>query len=115
MANTVLETVAQSGVASIDIKKIKECGFKDRFDLEKYIDELLKNQDRLCALTGLPLVLDGEDCDTELRCSLDRIDSNRHYECGNLQIVCKFANRCKGASDNASFISLIEKIRTFGI
>jgi len=29
----------------------------------------------------------------------------------NLQIVCKFANRSKGASDNEKFLNLIAKIR----
>jgi hypothetical protein len=54
---------------------------------------------------------DGDDADPELSCSLDRIDSSAHYERGNLQIVCKFANRWKGASDNDKFLTLIGKIR----
>jgi len=29
----------------------------------------------------------------------------------NLQIVCRFANRWKGSSDNDGFIALIEKVR----
>jgi hypothetical protein len=62
-------------------------------------------------LTGLEMILDGVDGDRELRCSLDRIDSSKHYERGNLQIVCKFANRWKGASDNDQFKRLVEMIR----
>lgn len=46
--------------------------------------------------------------------SLDRIDSNGHYEKDNLQVVCKFANRWKSASDNGEFKRLIEIIRSNG-
>ena len=93
------------------VKKDKGFGFRDRYDLEKYIDEVLANQEGLCALTGLTMLFDGDDGYPELRCSLDRIDSNGQYEKGNLQIVCKFANRWKGASDNGSFLGLIEMVR----
>ena|GEM_PF-406562 len=111
MAMTAMGTIAQSGDISVVVKKDKALGFRDQFELEKYIDELMTAQDGACALTGLRMSLDGDDGDTELACSLDRIDSNAHYERGNLQIVCKFANRWKGASDNEKFLSLIAKIR----
>jgi hypothetical protein len=106
-----LDTIAQSGDISVVVKKDKALGFRDQFELEKYIDDLMISQDGVCALTGLRMLLDGEDGDLELSCSLDRIDSNAHYERGNLQIVCKFANRWKGASDNEKFLSLIAKVR----
>lgn len=112
MAMTALATAAQGGDISITIKKNKEFGFRDQYDLEKHIDELLASQDGLCALTGLRMLFDDDDGDPELRCSLDRIDSTRHYERSNLQIVCKFANRWKGSSDNDAFIALIERIRS---
>jgi len=111
MALTAWETVQQSGDISIATKKDKTFGFGDRFDLERYIEELLGNQERLCALTGLTLAFDDEAGDPELRCSLDRIDSGGHYARGNLQIVCKFANRWKGSSHNDSFLGLIERIK----
>jgi hypothetical protein len=57
------------------------------------------------------MILDFVDGDRELRCSLDRIDSSKHYEQGNLQAVCKFANRWKGASENEDFKRLIEVVR----
>ena len=61
-------------------------------------------------LTALPLEMDEIDGDKELVCSLDRIDSNGHYEKDNLQVVCKFANRWKGDSDNDEFIRLINML-----
>lgn len=47
----------------------------------------------------------------EMKASLDRIDSSGHYEQGNLQLVCKFINRWKGAAPNAQFLSLLNELR----
>ena len=58
----------------------------------------------------MEMVFDNEEGDPELRCSVDRIDSSGHYEQGNLQVVCKFANRWKSASDNDEFQRLIAMI-----
>jgi hypothetical protein len=111
MAKTAFDTAAQSGKTSITQTKLKEFSFSERRELEPYIVELYKNQEGICALTGLEMILDFVDGDRELRCSLDRIDSSRHYERGNLQVVCKFANRWKSACDNEEFKRLIEMIR----
>ena len=111
---TVMATVKASGTASTVVQKDKECRFRDQFELERYIDELFTNNEGLCALTGLQMILDGDDGDPELVCSLDRIDSNGHYERNNLQIVCKFANRWKGASANDEFLRLLEKVTLCG-
>lgn len=43
--------------------------------------------------------------------SLDRIDSNGHYMLGNLQIVCRFANRWKSDGDNDNFMRLIRLLK----
>ncbi|MBL8214713.1 MAG: hypothetical protein JNK87_28595 [Bryobacterales bacterium] len=110
LAATALSTTAQSGALSISVTKNKEFRFTDKSELENYIAELLRKQSGVCALTGLTLqFLDGED--PELCCSLDRIDSNGHYQPGNLQIVCRFANRWKGASDDTRFRELLNKVR----
>lgn len=61
--------------------------------------------------TGIPMQRDRDSDDEELLCSLDRIDSNGHYAPGNLQIVCRFANRWKSDSDNADFMRLINLVR----
>lgn len=112
MAMTAMTTVDQSGDISLTVKKDKVLGFRNQFELEKYIDDLMTGQDGMCALTGLRMLYDDDDGDSELCCSLDRIDSSGHYERGNLQIVCKSANRWKGASDNDKFLNLIAKVRT---
>ena len=82
--------------------KIKNFGFATRRELEEYLDKLLDAQDGICAISGLPLQFAGDD-DPELCCSLDRIDSNGHYEPGNLQIVCRFINRWKSDSPDPDF------------
>lgn len=64
-------------------------------------------QEGYCALTGVKLDYDEDGGDPELYCSLDRIDSESHYEQGNLQVVCRFANRWKGADNDATFKRLI--------
>lgn len=51
--------------------------------------------------------------DPEMLCSLDRIDSNGHYERGNLQIVCRFVNRWSDSVD-AHFRTLVAKVRGLG-
>jgi hypothetical protein len=107
MAQTALDTAAQSGQISEAQKKDKKFLFERRRELEIYATELIRGQEGLCALTGLEMLLDGMDGDPELRCSLDRINSSGHYERGNLQVVCKFANRWKSASDNGEFKRLI--------
>jgi hypothetical protein len=52
-------------------------------------------------------VLDASTVDDALLCFLDRIDSSGHYLPGSLQVVCKFANRWKGAGDNGEFLRLM--------
>lgn len=77
-------------------------------EFEPYINSLLDEQDGLCAISGLPLQFHGSEDDKAMLCSLDRIDSSKHYEYGNLQIVCQFLNMWKGARDNTEFCRLID-------
>ena len=75
------------------------------------LDDLLRSrldlQRNRCALTGIPFPFAGQDADDNLRPSVDRIDSNGHYEDDNLQIVCRFVNFWKGDSDNEEFKRLL--------
>ena len=95
MAYTALGTAAASnGQEVVRTVKDKQVRFS-QLELEGYIGALIDAQDGLCALTGIPLQYDGDHEDPELLCSLDRIDSDGHYEAENLQVVCKFANGWK--------------------
>lgn len=112
MAETAIKTVATAnGQQVVRTLKNKEFRFNSQAALEEHMMELLKLQDGLCALSGLPLHKDEKTGDKQFFCSLDRIDSNGHYEAENLQIVCRFVNRWKGVDDNAEFARLIKVIR----
>ena len=111
MAATARSTAMQSGQVSVAQAKEKLLSFQEQRELERFIVELIRSQDGLCALTGLEMLLDGIEGDDALRHSLDRIDSNGHYERENLQVVCKFANQWKSASENEEFKRLIALIR----
>ncbi len=92
--------------------KNKQLKFESKDELETYITELIDAQNGFCAITGLTLQYDGEAVDQELLCSLDRIDSDGHYEPGNLQVVCRFVNRWKNDSDNEEFRRLVALVRS---
>lgn len=61
-----------------------------------------------CAVTNLALDLSGADPD--LAPSLDRIDSNGHYEPGNVQVVAWFVNRWKRDDSQANFERLLKLV-----
>jgi len=111
MVDSAWNTVKQSGQVSVSVTKDKRCGFTTKQEFEEYVIELIESQEGLCALTDLKMGHYGSDGDSDMRCSLDRIDSNEHYERGNLQVVCWFANRWKSASDNEGFKRLVGIVR----
>lgn len=80
-------------------------------ELEKLIGSLLDLQSNCCALTGIPFHFHGPEADVNLKPSVDRIDSNGHYEHGNLQIVCRFVNFWKADSNNEEFKRLLMLVR----
>ncbi|MGO6968901.1 hypothetical protein [Rhizobium leguminosarum] len=113
MGETVLKTVkSATGQTVMRILKDKRFSFNDQSSLERYILDLIEQQESRCALTDLPLEFDERDGDKAFFCSLDRIDSAGHYEPGNLQVVCRFANFWKAASDDGEFRRLIKEIRS---
>ena len=113
MIKTAQQTAIQSGQELLSITKDKQFRFPSDAAAQQYALDLMKGQEGRCALTGLKMLLDEEPGDDQLRYSLDRIDSSRHYEPGNLQVVCKFVNKWKGAMANDEFKRLIEVVRHF--
>jgi hypothetical protein len=79
--------------------------------LEKLIKELLDLQENRCALSGISFQFHTADADKNLLPSLDRKDSDGHYETGNLQVVCRFINFWKGDGDNNEFQRLLMLVR----
>lgn len=112
MVKTAMTTaIYANGQKALRTVKNKEFRFVSPEEAEKYISELVDAQRELCAITGLPLMLDCRERDLELSPSLDRIDSDGHYEIGNLQVVCRFVNRWKSDGDDSEFRRLIGLIR----
>jgi hypothetical protein len=112
MAHTALQTTKYSNGQIVQATvRSKDFGFKDVDALFTYIKTIFEFQEGHCALTSIPMELDRRQDDQELSCSLDRIDSAKGYEEGNLQIVCKFANRWKSSSNDTEFRRLINVLR----
>lgn len=111
MKYSVGKTVFNSNGQVIPTKvKNKELRMSDA-DLDKLLHELLDVQGDRCAITGLPLQFRGSHSDDNMLPSLDRIDSDGHYEHGNLQVVCRFINFWKQASNDQEFRRLLNVVR----
>jgi hypothetical protein len=112
MVATAINTVAQADGQIVEhTVKVKMNHFESETSFKEYVEALINAQDSRCALSGLVLQFDGEYDDQEMLASLDRIDSSRHYEPGNLQVVCRFLNRWKGADGNEQFTRLLAKLQ----
>lgn len=112
MIKTAQQTALYSGQTIVSLTKDKHFLFPNESAAREYALELIRKQEGRCALTGLKMILDDEPGDDQCRCSLDRIDPSKHYEPGNLQVVCKFANLWKGAMENREFERLVALLRT---
>ena len=70
--------------------------FKEGFNKE-YLDYLWKKQKGKCALSGIKMTyIKGQNI-VLTNVSPDRIDSDKHYEVGNVQLVCYVYNSMKGS------------------
>lgn len=115
MADRALSTAAQSnGQEVLRTVKEKNCDLS-KDELRAYIVNLIHDQERLCAITGIPLQFEPDVEDRAMLYSLDRIDSASHYERGNLQIVCQFVNRWKSDTVDAEFRRLVGKVRELSL
>jgi hypothetical protein len=113
MAETAFQTSEYSNGQEVRrTVKNKDMKFNSKEELHQYIAALLRDQEKTCALTELQLNMLEKEGDPQLRASLDRIDSNGHYEVGNLQVVCKFANKWKSDFDNTEFLRLMSIVKS---
>lgn len=111
MRMSILNTVRNSNGQIVErVVKDKQL-LMDASELDELIRSRLELQHGKCNLTGLKMHAHGSDADPNLLPSADRIDSNRHYELDNIQVVCRFINFWKGASDNAEFQRLLMMVR----
>ena len=111
MKYSVGKTVFTSNGQTVERKvKDKELRMTD-YELDKLLRHLLDVQEERCAITGLPFQYKGAHSDANMLPSLDRIDSDGHYEEENLQLVCRFINFWKQAADDQEFRRLINVVR----
>lgn len=111
MKYSVGKTVFNSNGQTVERKvKDKELRMTD-YELDKLLRHLLDVQEERCAITGIPFEYKGAHSDANMLPSLDRIDSDGHYEKGNLQLVCRFINFWKQAADDQEFRRLINVVR----
>lgn len=75
------------------------------------IKECWEKQKGLCAFTSIPIKLNGHHKNQFECASLDRIDSDKPYEVGNIQFVALPLNYAKNNSKNDEFINFLNKIR----
>lgn len=106
----VRQTCAQSGSQSVVTMKEKQWRFDSDDHFRDVMRQLLAAQRGHCKLTGVALDMTIKDGD--LAPSLDRIDSNGHYEPDNLQVVARFANRWKSDDTDANFQRLLALIKS---
>jgi|GEM_PF-2989170 len=114
LGRSIISRVATSnGQSEERVVKNKELfGFTSDQALYAFLNDLWKQQEGRCNLTGLPMVLSvpkGESNDMIV--SVDRIDSLAQYSPENLQLTCWFANRWKGTTPNDQFTNLLEQVR----
>lgn len=105
------QAASASGKMRQSKNKEKRIAFKNNEEFEVFLEQKYHEQDGLCALTNIPLELQGPDTDKQLVCSLDRIDSDGDYEPENLQIVCHFINMWKSDRNNDQFLKHIDLIK----
>jgi hypothetical protein len=70
--------------------------------------DLLVKQDFKCSLSGLPIYIEGNGGTA----SLDRVDSSKGYEMGNVQWTHKHVNFMKYTHTQEYFIALCKKVAT---
>lgn len=105
--DTVKHANGQIASRNVKVKKL----LMSSYELDARVRTLLAEQDDCCSITGIPFQFEGTGEDTNFRPSLDRIDSDGHYETSNVQLVCRFINFWKQATDDDEFRRLIAVVR----
>lgn len=111
--HSMVQTTSQAnGQLVISVKHMKNKTIVGtEAEMRKHLAELWEKQEGRCALSGIPMHAPGQDnIEPDLRVSPDRIDSNGHYEIGNIQLVCRFINYWKCAAENGKFLDLLDLV-----
>lgn len=74
------------------------------------LELLWESQSGLCALSGWEMTTKLGSGVVATNCSIDRIDSQKGYESGNVQLVCRAVNVAKSDLSQGLFLSLCSSI-----
>lgn len=75
----------------------------------KYLEDLWSEQDGLCPYSGIKMTLERNQSIFKMA-SLDRIDSSKLYEEGNVQFIVTSLNLAKQGEDDKSFRAFIQQL-----
>lgn len=78
-----------------------------QIDLQ-YLFDLYDMQSGYCIVSGLKM---SHEIDNICSISVDRIESNKGYIPGNIQLVCQWVNKAKGSHSNEVMLAVIDEIR----
>lgn len=93
----------------LNLKTRKKVGKLDFNITSEYIQDLYNNN-HYCALSGIDIEYNKKLCMSENCLSIDRINSNKGYIKGNIQIVQKDINMMKGSLTQEKFIYLCKLV-----
>jgi hypothetical protein len=90
------------------LSKAKRRG-KCKIDIN-YLENLWESQQGLCAISKIEMtkILGQGKINTNI--SIDRIDSDKGYVIGNVQLVCRVINQAKNNLKQIDFINLCKKV-----
>lgn len=77
---------------------------------EEYLQQIWEKQEQKCAYTGILLSLHGVVKRSPTTASLDRIDSSKGYEKGNVHFICYSLNLAKNDFDHDTFTHFLSMI-----
>lgn len=86
---------------------------KRKLDVDIYESDLVnkfKEQNGLCALSGIKLTYDFKNKNKFTDISIDRINSKKGYSTNNVQLVCGIVNKLKLDLPNDKFVSYCKSI-----
>jgi len=79
------------------------------FDIDTdYVLEIYKQQDGLCAMTGMKMVHESHNIRS---LSIDRIDNASRHVRGNIQLVCVWANLARGRCPVEEFLKVLNEFK----
>lgn len=91
-------------------KRVRKSGKEIPFNLDiEHLDEIWEKQEGKCVYTGVPLKF-ANAASSNATASLDRIDSSKGYEYGNVQFVHKDANIMKMDFSSERFIEVCKMV-----